>query len=221
MPTTDGIDSASLEFKTVAPAAFVVPAGAAGTQVEISLPHTNIRSLTGNTLGTKDDTSLVIVGTAFLREVSEYNYHLFAINGDYYVDYSAGMIFLKKADASVACTIGFIFAIAEGSLETSAVTINASIDKATTGDVGKVAVTSAATLIKASNVNRTVLTVVNEGANPVRIGFDATVTYNGTAATDGILLQVNQGTEINNTSAVYAICAAALTATLSFSEETF
>lgn len=84
------------------------------------------------------------------------------------------------------------------------------------GAYGKVSVTSTATVIKVPNSSRTSIILYNEGANPCRIGFDSTVTSGG--ANDGILLPVGGSLSLGNIGLIYAICAAAQTATVSYIE---
>ena len=58
----------------------------------------------------------------------------------------------------------------------------------------------------------------NEGTSSVRLGL-VNVTYNGTAATDGLLLASGERLEDENSqNEWYAICAAATTATVSVLE---
>lgn len=75
-------------------------------------------------------------------------------------------------------------------------------------------VTQAATLIAAARSTRYQIMLYNEGNNPVRIG-KADVTF----ANKGIILQPGASMTSNYTGAIYAICGAGLTTSISFIDE--
>jgi hypothetical protein len=82
-------------------------------------------------------------------------------------------------------------------------------------------VTDEGAQIPAKN-GRKQLSIYNEGPDPVRRGWKA-VTYDGTAATDGLLMPVGSswaggGHDVDLGGALHFICAAGETATISYEE---
>lgn len=74
-----------------------------------------------------------------------------------------------------------------------------------------------------AKVGRKQLIVRNEGSDSLRYGWEATVTNDGTAATDGVLLKVDEvvafaGLDIDPTGTLKLICASGETATVSYTE---
>lgn len=205
----------SLEVKTNTSVAITIPAGAIGAIVSFSLGKTNIRNAKGNAIGSTTDTSLSFATGVCTTEVTEDRFGKFAVAGDYFVDYYTGLVTVKKATTGESESATFKTVLTEVSLETSDVTINATFTTPSTFTAQQVSVTSTATLVLALSTTRKFVTILNEGANAVRIGGSG-VTYNGTVGTDGLLLTAGSAVTIENTGALYAICASGLTATLSY-----
>jgi len=214
-----------LEIKAKSAVTCTIAAGAAGTIKTFTTGNTNIRNADGTNVGTPNDTSLVFTGGVATREVTEDYFNTTSkpntILGDYWVNYGSGLVTVCKATTGTSETAAYTIVLTENSIEDIDVTVTtagtATITTPTTFNAASKAITSTATLILASNANRKSIVITNEGANAVRIGGSG-VTYNGTVGTDGIFLPVGAAITIENTGALYAICATALTATLSYFE---
>lgn len=90
---------------TITAEALTIPAGAAGTIKEVQLANRPVLNATGGAVGGKGDTSLTFgTGTCFTTEVSANKLDADLANGEYWIDYVAGVIHGKKADAAVADT---------------------------------------------------------------------------------------------------------------------
>ncbi len=76
-----------------------------------------------------------------------------------------------------------------------------------------------ATLIVAANANRQSITVINEGANPVRFGGAGVVFAGGAGGAGGVLVPAGGSYTFNHTAAIYGICGAALNSNVGFDEE--
>lgn len=97
---------------------FTVSAGAAGATLKIQLPVAPILGNFGRT-GSKGNSSLVIAGllattlateVAFVADTNNQGGSVTGLsNGEYMVDYEAGIIYGKRADAAVAGTIAYNF----------------------------------------------------------------------------------------------------------------
>jgi hypothetical protein len=79
--------------------------------------------------------------------------------------------------------------------------------------------TAGGKLVIAANASRQSVTVVVEGANPVRFGASGVTFAGGAAAAGGVLLQPGQSYTFYHTAAIYGICNAALTSNVGFEEE--
>lgn len=215
--TPDLVILPSLEVKTNTSVAITVPAGAIGATVSFSLGKTNIRNAKGNSIGSTSDTSLSFGVGVCTTEVTEDRFSKFAAAGDYWVDYYTGLVTVNKATTGTAETATFKTVLTEVSVET--IDVTTSVATPTTFTSRSIAITSTATAVLAVDSTRKAVTILNEGSNAVRIG-PAGVTYNGTVTTDGVLLTAGSAITLENTGALYAICASGLTATLSYFNST-
>ena len=82
-------------------------------------------------------------------------------------------------------------------------------------------VTDAGTEIPGSLTKRSQILLRNEGPDDLRFGWEETVTNNATAATDGVLLKVDDpislgGADLDLRGNLKLICAAGETATVSY-----
>lgn len=85
-----------------------VPAGAAGTIVDLQLEASPVLGSTKKRIGSFSDSSLTIdAGTALDTEVAPNTSDSELANGEYWVDYSSGVIHGKKADATVEMTFSY------------------------------------------------------------------------------------------------------------------
>lgn len=83
-----------------------------------------------------------------------------------------------------------------------------------------ISVTATGTELPAS-LGRKQILLRNEGPNDLRFGWETSVTNNGTAGTDGVLLKVDDpltlgGISLDLSGALKLICAAGETATVSY-----
>jgi hypothetical protein len=81
-----------------------VQAGAAGTVKQIHLGNAPILDSTSTAIGIKGDTSLVFTSTTFDNEVDAYTPDSSLANGDYWVDYTNGILRGKKKDTGTSLT---------------------------------------------------------------------------------------------------------------------
>lgn len=84
-----------------------IPAGAAAALVNFQIQVFPIRSANGGSIGSLDDTSLVLTSTAFLNEVAFNTPDADLANGDYWVNYMSGECRGRKADGSVSMTVDY------------------------------------------------------------------------------------------------------------------
>ena len=195
-----------------------VPAGAEGAVVQADLEYTLVRNENGNGIGAKGDTSLSFSSSSiFITEKTKDDFlNGPEINGDYWVDYGAGVVTVRKAGSGTSETCSYYY----GSSSDSGGSSTPPEELADTGSTGLVSVTDTAIVVSSADTTRRSLAIYNEGPSDCRIGYANTVTYDGSTDTDGILLKVNGAAEIENTSAVYAVCSSGETTTLSFANET-
>ena len=81
-----------------------IAAGAAGTVKQSHLGYAPVLNANKSGIGIDGDTSLAFTSTTFTNEVAAYTPDASLANGDYWVDYSNGIIRGKKADTGTSLT---------------------------------------------------------------------------------------------------------------------
>lgn len=104
---SQNISNLPLENVSVSGESVSIPAGAAGSVVTARLKYGPILDAVGIFYGGDEDTSLVLTSTAFTNEVTPRADSALA-NGDFWVDYTTGVIRGKKADTSTSATAAYL-----------------------------------------------------------------------------------------------------------------
>lgn len=102
-----------------------IPAGAIGTVVEVQFNSRPIYSSNNGALGAKGDTSIVFgTGTCFTTEVAANKADADLANGEFWVDYAAGLLHGKKATNATSDTASYV----SGALTTSDLYVYEAVD---------------------------------------------------------------------------------------------
>jgi len=165
--------------------AISIPAGAAGTIKEVQFKSSPILGSTGTRIGGKGDSSLTFVtGTCFTTEVSPGKADADLANGEYWIDYAAGLLHGKKATTGTSDTVSY---------STLSVNIDWLTGQTTTASVYKHTGSAATSNIKATAGILIACALYNSGGTDLWVHFndDANTVANADACTLPIPLPAN------------------------------